>query len=84
MVVIYIFALVFINWKRQSNKIKAKSELDEALRGSPMVEVEDYSTKWYILLFLKRIILTKIYIYFIYNLKKEIKCKISNKHQKVN
>ena len=45
MVVIYIFALVFINWKRQSNKIKAKSELDEALRGSPMVEVEDYSTK---------------------------------------
>ncbi|KAM3127933.1 hypothetical protein pb186bvf_019965 [Paramecium bursaria] len=45
MVVLYIFALLFINWRRQSNRIKSKSEMDEALRGSPMVEVEDYSTK---------------------------------------
>ena len=30
--------------------------MDEALRGSPMVEVEDYSTKWFwnILFILKR------------------------------
>ena len=72
MVVLYIFALVFINWKRQSNKIKAKSELDEALRGSPMVEVEDYSTKWLcdIIYLIKIFIFNNINVRFLINTKR--------------